>query len=168
MKLRAKQDRYHRIYKQLQELLTRTADPVARMATIVALLHHKMEHFFWTGFYRLVNGELTVGPYQGPLACQVLARDQGVCWAGINREESLIVDDVEQFPGHIPCDARSRSEVVIPLRTADGTVVGVLDVDSDGLAAFDEVDRVGLERIVTLVFPSATLGEAAALFREKT
>jgi len=156
MKKNVKQDRYERIDKQLQELLTRTADPVARMATVVALLHHKMDHFFWTGFYRLVDDELTVGPYQGPLACQVLARNQGVCWAGINGRESLIVDDVEQFPGHIPCDARARSEVVIPLRTPDGAVIGVLDVDSDRPAAFDEVDRAGLERIVALVYPAGT------------
>lgn len=147
-----KRDRYGRIRAQLAELLTKTEDPIARMATIAAVLHHKMDHFFWTGFYRLVNGELTVGPYQGALACQVLARDTGVCWAGINNGQSIIVPDVEQFPGHIACDSRSRSEIVIPVRYRQGEVVAVLDVDSDRLEAFDDVDRAGLEPIVRLVY----------------
>lgn len=146
-----RRDRYTRIRAQLSELLTKTPDPVARMATVVALLHHKMPHFFWTGFYRLLDGDLVVGPYQGPLACQVLARGQGVCWAGVQRGESVVVPDVEKFPGHIACDARSKSEIVIPLRDAEGRITGVLDVDSDRLAAFDEVDREGLEPIVAMI-----------------
>jgi len=147
----SRKQRYDRIREQLAGLLGRTPDPVARMATVVALLHHKMPHFFWTGFYRLVDGELTVGPYQGPLACQVRKKDEGVCWAGIRRGETILVPDVEQFPGHIACDSRSRSEIVVPWRDREGRVIGVLDVDSDRLAAFDDTDREGLERIVALL-----------------
>ncbi|MBP7864786.1 MAG: GAF domain-containing protein [Acidobacteria bacterium] len=152
---KARRGRYTRIRAQLEELLTKTPDPVARMATVVALLHHKMPHFFWTGFYRLLDGDLVVGPYQGPLACQVLARGKGVCWAGVQRGESVVVPDVEKFPGHIACDARSKSEIVVPLRDAAGQVVGVLDVDSDRLAAFDAVDREGLEPIVAMISQEA-------------
>jgi len=106
--------RYKRIYEQLRGLLTKTNDKIARMATIVAVLHHKMPHFFWTGFYRIVDGELIVGPYQGPLACQVLGKNKGVCWACVNRKETIIVPDVEKFPGHIACDPRSKSEITVP------------------------------------------------------
>ncbi len=144
--------RYERIAGQLAELFGKTPDPTARMATAVALLHHKMPHFFWTGFYRLVDGDLVVGPYQGPLACQVLERDKGVCWAGVRRAAPVLVPNVHEFPGHIACDARSQSEVVVPLRDASGRVVGVLDVDSDRLAAFSEADVAGLERIVDMIY----------------
>jgi len=146
-----KAGRYQRLYTQLQELLTKSTDPTARMATVSAVLYHKMDYFFWCGFYRLVNGELTVGPYQGPVACQVLKKDTGVCWAGVNSGQSIIVPDVEKFPGHIACDSRSKSEIVIPLRNRAGEVYGVLDVDSTSLAAFSETDRQWLEKIVDLL-----------------
>jgi len=152
MNQKQKQDRYRRIREQLAELFTKTGDPVARMATAVALLHHKMPQYFWTGFYRLVDGVLTVGPYQGPLACQVLQAHTGVCWAGIDRGEPVVVADVHAFPGHIACDSRSRSEIVVPLRDAAGRIVGVLDVDSDQPTAFDEADREGLLPIVAMIF----------------
>jgi GAF domain-containing protein len=129
------------------------------MATAAALLHHKMPHFFWTGFYRLLDGRLIVGPYQGPLACAVLPGPEGVCWAAVHRRESILVPDVHAFPGHIACDARSRSEVVIPVRDARGEIVGVLDVDSDKPGAFGETDLRELERIVDMVFaPQASGG----------
>lgn len=146
-----KSGRYQRLYTQLQELLTKSTDPTARMATVSAVLYHKMDYFFWCGFYHLVNGELTVGPYQGPVACQVLKKDTGVCWAGVNSGQSIIVPDVEKFPGHIACDSRSKSEIVIPLRNSAGEVYGVLDVDSTSLASFDETDRDWLEKIVGLL-----------------
>ena len=95
-----------------------------RMATTAALLYHKFEHYFWCGFYRLADGDLLVGPYQGPLACQVLARGRGVCWEAVRRGETLIVPDVRLFPGHIACDARSLSEIVVPLRDASGAIIG--------------------------------------------
>jgi GAF domain-containing protein len=144
------EERYRRIYEQLKDLLKKTDDKIAKMATIAALLHHKMSHFFWTGFYRIVNDELTVGPYQGPLACQVLEKNKGVCWTCINRRESIVVPDVEKFPGHIPCDPRSKSEITIPLWEGD-EVYGVLDVDSDKLNAFSEIDRKWLEKIIELI-----------------
>ncbi len=151
MKTDKKKGRYERIYKQLKELLTATKNPSSRMATIAAVLHHKMDGFFWTGFYLLKEGELLVGPYQGPVACQVLKKDKGVCWAAVNKNQSIIVPDVEQFPGHIACDSRSRSEIVIPVRNTEGEVIGVLDVDSKDLNQFDDVDAEGLENIVTLI-----------------
>ena len=144
--------RYERIYNQLQELLTKTENKVARMATAVALLHHKMPRFFWTGFYILVEGELIVGPYQGPLACQILEKKKGVCWAGVERKETVVVPDVHKYPGHISCDSRSNSEIVVPLYNPDDQVWGVLDVDSRKFDAFSEVDRDWLEKIAKLIY----------------
>jgi len=148
--------RYARIAAQLTELFQEgpkaTDDPVARMATVCALLHHKMPHYFWTGFYLLRDDRLVVGPYQGPVACAVLPGPEGVCWAGVNRGETVVVPDVHAFPGHVACDGRSRSEIVVPLRRTDATIVGVLDVDSDRPDAFSDTDREGLERIVALVY----------------
>ena len=144
-------ERYGRIMEQLRELLPKTDDSVARMATVVAVIHHKMPHFFWTGFYRLVDGQLIVGPYQGSVACSVLPGPQGVCWACLRRGESILVPDVHAFSGHVACDPRSKSEVVVPVRERDGRVTGVLDVDSDKIAAFTAEDVVGLEGIVGLM-----------------
>lgn len=143
--------RYARIAAQLEELFAKVRDPQSRMATAAALLHGKMPHFFWTGFYRLVDGDLIVGPYQGPLACMLLERNKGVCWACVEGGEPLLVPDVAAFAGHIACDARSKSEVVVPVRDADGALVAVLDVDSEQLDAFGEVDVEGLTAIVELV-----------------
>jgi GAF domain-containing protein len=143
--------RYERIAGQLEELFAKTADPVARMATAVAVLHHKMPHFFWTGFYHHDAGRLIVGPYQGPLACAVLPGPDGVCWTCFRRGESILVPDVEAFPGHVACDARSRSEVVVPVRDRSGAVTGVLDVDSEEPEAFSAVDVAGLERIAAMI-----------------
>jgi len=144
--------RYQRIAAQLEERFADTTDPTARMATAVALLHHKMDGFFWTGFYLLREGELTVGPYQGALACLVLKAHTGVCWAGVDRGETVIVPDVHAFPGHIACDSRSNSEIVVPLHDGGGRIAGVLDVDSTRFSHFDEVDAEGLERIVAMIY----------------
>jgi len=146
-----KEGRYQRIIQQLEELLPKTDFLYARMATINALLYHKMDNFFWVGFYLLINDKLTVGPYQGPLACQVLKKNTGVCWAAIREEKTVIVPDVAQFPGHIACDSRSKSEIVIPLKNANNETIGCLDVDSDKLAVFDEVDAFYLGKIVALL-----------------
>lgn len=143
--------RYQRILEQLRELFTKTENKTARMATAAALLHHKMPHYFWTGFYTLIDGELTVGPYQGPLACQVLEKKKGVCWAGMERKQTIVVPDVHKFPGHIPCDSRSNSEIVVPLFDKDNQVYGILDVDSKKLGALSEVDKEWLEKIVKLI-----------------
>ncbi len=146
-----KRSRYERIRDQLAGLFAKPGDDQTRMATTAALLHHKFEHYFWCGFYRLVDGDLRVGPYQGPLACQILARGRGVCWEAVRSGATVIVPDVRLFPGHIACDARSLSEIVVPLRDKSGAIVAVLDVDSDKPAQFDEEDRQGLEAIVALL-----------------
>lgn len=151
MNQRTKAGRYERIYQQLQELLNKPGNDLSRMATVVAVLHHKMDHFFWTGFYLLDEGELIAGPYQGPVACQLLEKDTGVCWAGIDSGQAVIVPDVHRFPGHITCDPRANSEIVVPLKDKKGRITGVLDVDSKEFDAFDETDREGLERILTLL-----------------
>lgn len=147
-----KQRRYQRLYLQLEKLLEKSNNPIANMATIVAVLHNKMEFFFWTGFYLLGDSELIVGPYQGSLACIKLKKDIGVCWAGINQKETIIVDDVECFPGHIACDSRSKSEIVVPLKNLKGEIVGVLDIDSKITESFDETDAKELEKILKLIF----------------
>lgn len=142
---------YGRIQTQLQSLLTKSPDAEARMASIVALLHHKMNHFFWTGFYGLRDGRLVVKMYQGPIACMELQKDTGVCWAAINAGKSIVVPDVELFPGHIACDSRSKSEICVPLRDKSGAVIAVLDIDSDVPGNFDEVDAEEIEKILALV-----------------
>ncbi len=147
----ARRARYARVRDQLAELIAKTSDPLAHRATAAALLQHKVSAASWTGFYMLRDGELVVDVYQGPVACLVLAAHTGVCWAAIDRRESLVVADVHAFPGHIACDSRSRSEVVVPILGADGEPVGVLDVDSHRPNAFDDVDRDGYESIVRLL-----------------
>ncbi|MCF7958060.1 MAG: GAF domain-containing protein [Phycisphaerae bacterium] len=146
-----KHDQYQRIQEQLSDLLTKTDDPIARMATIVAVLHHKMPDFFWTGFYRLVDNELLVGPYQGTLACQKLQKDVGVCWAAIIRNETVVVPDISAFPGHIACDSRSRSEITVPCLIGSSGARVVLDVDSTQLNTFDQTDARALEAIVQMI-----------------
>lgn len=146
-----KRARYGRIRSQLAELLAKCEDPQARLASVVALLHHKMDHFFWTGFYFLKDGRLLVKLYQGPVACMELKKDTGVCWAAINSGAPVVVPDVAAFPGHIACDSRSKSEICIPFRDRAGRVTGVLDIDSDRLGTFDEVDAEALAAILALV-----------------
>ena len=148
-----KQARYERIYNQLKALMVKSDDTTARMSSITSVLHHKMQGFFWTGFYLLSNGnKLVVRTYQGPVACMELEENVGVCWAAINQKSTIVVPDVEKFPGHIACDSRSKSEIVIPVKDKNGDIVGVLDVDSDKLNTFDEVDSANLEKIVSLIF----------------
>ena len=143
--------RYKRIYDQLRELVLKTENKIARMATIAAILHHKMAQFFWTGFYILINGELIIGPYQGPLACQILEKEKGVCWTGVTSKKTIIVPDVHKFPGHVACDSRSNSEILVPLIDKENQVWGVLDVDSRKFDAFSDVDKEWLEKIVKLI-----------------
>ncbi len=148
----AKLKKYDRVYQQIKELVEPVENPSSRMATISALLHHKMSNFFWTGFYLLTNGELLVNNYQGPLACMRLKKDVGVCWAGVNQKKTIVVDDVEQFPGHIACSSLTKSEIVVPVFDKNHEVVGVLDIDSRELSNFDDDDKVGLEKIVSLIY----------------
>ena len=147
-----KTKKYARIHVQLGGLLGQCSHPLARMATINAILYHKMDSFSWVGFYLLHDGQLVVGPYQGPLACQVLEKNKGVCWAGIRGSKTIIVPDVHAFPGHIACDSRTRSEIVIPLQNRTGEITGVLDIDSRLASNFDDVDGKELEKICNLIY----------------
>jgi len=148
-----KQQRYQRMYKQLADLLAITDNVISQMATAVAVLHHKTNASSWTGFYQLVDGELTVGPYQGLLACQKLEKDAGVCWAAVNQKKTILVDDVNKFPGHIACDQKSKSEIVVPCMNGAGEVFAVLDIDSYSYNSFDQNDAEGLEKIAKLINP---------------
>jgi L-methionine (R)-S-oxide reductase len=143
--------RYRRIGDQLGELLAKTVDPVAHRTTAAALLHHKVPGVSWTGFYMLKDGELVVDAYQGPVACLVLEEHVGVCWAAIDRDSTQIVADVHAFAGHIPCDDRTRSEVVVPIHDAEGCPIGVLDIDSHREDHFDDVDGEGCRLIVEIL-----------------
>jgi len=149
-------DEKRTLYGEAHERVLRAVggerDVVARMATIVAVLHGMMPHYYWTGFYRVISGELVVGPYQGTPACLRIALGRGVCGAAWESGATQVVGDVGNFPGHIACDARSASEIVVPVRGAAGEVVAVLDIDSCEHGAFDAVDRAALERLVTAVF----------------
>ena len=147
-----KAGRYARIYKQLKDLLVLTEDPLARMASVCAVLHHKMDHYFWTGFYLLKGGKLIVGPYQGPVACQELEKDRGVCWAAVHQGAPVLVADVNSFPGHISCDSRSQSEITLPVFNNEGEIVAVFDVDSDQKDAFSGIDQGALSDIMALIF----------------
>lgn len=143
--------RYERIYSQLKGLLAKSPTFDAQLATINAVLFHKMPHFFWIGFYFLNNNKLTIGPYQGPLACQELEYPKGVCWKSILSGSTIIVNNVHDFPDHIACDSRSKSEIVIPVINKNEDLIGVLDVDSESLSSFDENDEKGLRKILSLI-----------------
>jgi GAF domain-containing protein len=126
-----------------------TLDDVALMATINSVLANRFETYFWTGFYRMVGGRLVVGPYVGTVGCLQIEIGRGVCGTAAAELRTIIVPDVSKFPGHIACDPNSKSEIVVPVLRRGG-LLAVLDVDSDQLNAFDDEDRVGLERIVSL------------------
>lgn len=147
---RGKSERYKRILAQLKSLVGQTNDKICRLSTIIALLHHKMPGLLWTGFYLLKKTELHVGPYQGELACQVLEKNKGVCWKAINDGITIIVPDVNRFPGHIACNPRSKSEIAVPLKNRSGKIIGVLDIDSILKGHFDSIDSLYLEEIVKL------------------
>jgi GAF domain-containing protein len=142
--------RYERIHNQLTDLIGKSPNVLAAMATVCAVLHHKMPHHFWTGFYFVADDEeLHIGPYQGPVACQVL-KDRGVCLHCARTRQPVVVPDVERFPGHIACDARSKSEIALPLMKGD-QVMAVLDIDAKELKQFDEDDVAPLMRILGLL-----------------
>lgn len=150
MEKQKKEGRYQRLITQISGLLEKSPDLQSAMATVASVLHHKMDYFFWCGFYRLSGDRLLVGPYQGPPACQVL-EGRGVCLEAVRQRKTLVVADVHSFPGHIACDARSNSEIVVPLYGPGGDVVAVLDVDSRDFNSFDDTDARYLESIVQLL-----------------
>lgn len=145
----SKAERYALLVEQVASLLQGETDRVARMANVAAMIHQTFG-FWWTGFYRVVGEELVLGPFQGPLACMRIRYGRGVCGTAWKERRTVIVEDVEQFPGHIACSSASRSEIVVPMMRGD-EVVAVLDIDSEKLATFDEEDRHWLEQIVSLV-----------------
>lgn len=145
----SKAERYALLLEQVASLVQGEKDRVARMANVAAMIHQTFG-FWWTGFYRVVGEELVLGPFQGPLACMRIRYGRGVCGTAWKERRTVIVQDVEQFPGHIACSSASRSEIVVPLMRGD-EVVAVLDIDSEKLATFDEEDRHWLEQIVSLV-----------------
>lgn len=145
----SKEQKYEVLYKQIEALTKGESDTIANMANIAAMIHHTFG-FWWTGFYRVVGEELILGPFQGPLACSRIKYGRGVCGTAWKEQTTQVVADVELFPGHIACSSLSRSEIVVPI-WADEEIVGVLDIDSEHLATFDEVDRVWLEKIVALL-----------------
>ena len=149
IKIMTKQEKYEALLPQVQAVMDEKADIVANMANMAAMLHETFG-FWWTGFYRVIGGELVLGPFQGPLACTRIAYGRGVCGSAWKERKTLVVPDVEQFPGHIACSSASRSEIVVPV-FQNGEVVAVLDIDSDRLATFDQTDAAYLEKIVELL-----------------
>ncbi len=142
---------YALLDEQLRHVLAGIDDRIAAMATVAALIHHGFGHL-WTGFYQVVepNRLLRVGPYQGTLGCLEISFGRGVCGAAAAQRRTVIVPDVQAFSDHIVCDARARSEIVVPVLDRDGSLIAVLDVDSEALGTFDQRDADGLERIVSL------------------
>lgn len=145
-----KREKYALLYKQIVALTEGEPDPIANMANIAAMIHSTFG-FWWTGFYRVMDGELVLGPFQGPLACSRIKYGKGVCGTAWEQRATQVVEDVELFPGHIACSSLSRSEIVVPIWHED-EVCAVLDIDSERLATFDMTDKEWLEKIVELIY----------------
>ena len=141
-----KEEVYQSLLPQIQELIRNERDLIANLANIAAALKQTFG-FFWVGFYLVKGKELVLGPFQGPVACTRIPLGKGVCGAAWKERRTIIVPDVEQFPGHIACNSESKSEIVVPLFKND-EIIGVLDIDSDQLNAFDETDSAYLEKIM--------------------
>ena len=144
-----KQETYKLLLSQVKAMVKDENDPVANMANVAALIQEAF-HFWWTGFYRVIDDQLVLGPFQGPVACTRIGFGKGVCGTSWKERKSIVVEDVEQFPGHIACSSESKSEIVVPL-LKNSEVIGVLDIDSEHLATFDAVDMEWLEQIAEVV-----------------
>jgi L-methionine (R)-S-oxide reductase len=142
--------RYEALYPQIQALLAGESDAIANMANVAAALKESF-HFFWVGFYLVKENQLVLGPFQGPIACTRIAFQRGVCGHCYTTRASVLVPNVDEFPGHIACSSLAKSEVVIPVWNAQGEITAVLDVDSDRLADFSVIDVEQLEKIVKLL-----------------
>ena len=140
-----KQESYKLLLAQVKAMVKDESDPVANMANVAALIQESF-HFWWTGFYRVIDNQLVLGPFQGPVACTRIGFGKGVCGTSWKERKTLVVEDVEQFPGHIACSSESKSEIVVPL-IKQGEIIGVLDIDSERLATFDQTDKEWLEQI---------------------
>ena len=144
-----KNETYKLLLAQVKAMVKDESDAVANMANVAALIQEAF-HFWWTGFYRVIGEHLVLGPFQGPVACTRIGFGKGVCGTSWKEKKTLVVKDVEQFPGHIACSSESRSEIVVPLNKGE-EVIGVLDIDSEKLATFDYVDKEWLEQIAEVV-----------------
>lgn len=144
-----KNETYKLLLSQVKSMVKDESDPVANMANVAALIQEAF-HFWWTGFYRVIDNQLVLGPFQGPVACTRIGFGKGVCGTTWEEKKTIVVEDVEQFPGHIACSSESKSEIVVPLIKGD-EVIGVLDIDSEKLATFDTTDQHWLEQIAEVV-----------------
>lgn len=151
---------YREMHKQLRSLIEGVPHPIANLANASALLYTTMEGINWAGFYLMKDGRLVLGPFQGKPACIEIPVGKGVCGTAVERGQTILVEDVHDFPGHIACDSASASEIVVPIRI-DGVVIGVLDIDSPIVGRFTEADRVGLEAFAAVV--EETLTESKTL-----
>jgi L-methionine (R)-S-oxide reductase len=145
----AKQEVYETLFPQVKAIIEGETDLIANLANVSAALKQQF-NWLWTGFYLVKNDELVLGPFQGPIACTRIKKGRGVCGSAWQQQQTLLVPDVEKFPGHIACSSASRSEIVVPI-LKNGEVVAVLDVDSEELNQFDETDKSWLEKIVSLI-----------------
>ena len=145
-----KQEKYETLLPQIASVIEDEPDMIANMANVAAMLHETFR-FWWTGFYRVQGEQLVLGPFQGPLACTRIAKGRGVCGTAWQEAQTLVVKDVHQFPGHIACSSASQSEIVVPI-LKDDVVIGVLDIDSEKPALFDEVDAFYLEQVVKILW----------------
>ena len=145
-----KEETYKLLVSQIASLIDGEKDAIDVMSNVAAAIHQTMG-FWWTGFYRVVDDELVLGPFQGPVACMHIPYGKGVCGTAWQRAETVVVPDVEQFPGHIACSSESKSEIVVPVFNSNGKVTAVLDIDSERLATFDDVDCKYLEDICKLM-----------------
>lgn len=145
----SKEEKYQALIPQVKAVIKGESDLIANMANIASMLHETFG-FWWTGFYRVMEGELVLGPFQGPLACTRIRKGKGVCGTAWERGETVIVPDVDAFPGHIACSSLSRSEIVVPVWKGN-EVIAVLDIDSKDLATFDETDKQYLEEIAIYI-----------------
>ena len=145
----SKKEKYATLIPQIQSVVSGEPDMIANMANIASMLHETF-HFWWTGFYRVVDGMLVLGPFQGSLACTRIRKGKGVCGTAWAEAQTVIVPDVDAFPGHIACSSLSRSEIVVPVKR-DGEVIAVLDIDSKDLNTFDATDQKYLEQIAEIL-----------------
>ena len=145
-----KEEQYKLLVSQIEALIDGEKETIAVMSNVAAAIHQSFG-FWWTGFYRVIGNELVLGPFQGPVACMHIPYGKGVCGTSWQRAETVIVPDVEQFPGHIACSSESKSEIVVPVFGSDGKVIAVLDIDSEHLGTFDDIDRKYLEDICKLL-----------------
>ena len=145
-----KEEKYKMLYQQIVSVVEGENDTIANMANVAAMIHSTFQ-FWWTGFYRVMGKELVLGPFQGPMACTRIGFNRGVCGTAWQQGETIIVDDVDTFPGHIACSSASRSEIVVPI-WHNSNIAGVLDIDSEKLATFDTIDKIWLERIAELIY----------------